>query len=437
MSAGTAATVADCRQAESDTLVPSGGTSVLRRQVGIRAAKKPACLRYRFGNMKPYYQRDGVRLYCGDAIKVMQTLPDESVHCCVTSPPYWGLRDYGVDGQLGLEKTPDEYVTKMVEVFREVRRVLRDDGTVWLNMGDSYVSTAGSLRTIDAGGKDYEALNKEGAAGRRLNSERQRFGKAERGLLKPKDLCGMPWRLAFALQVDGWWLRQDIIWHKPSPMPESVTDRCTKAHEYLFMLTKAARYYYDGDAIRQKYAQTSIDRSDGSAVTTSNPDRLVRFTRNITNMGANKRSVWTVATAPFKEAHFATFPPKLIEPCILAGTGNEGCCPGCGAPWQRIMDEATGGAIGQSWHDHTHDDERGNSKTVSSKGYQPGKTTGWAATCACGIDQKVPCTVLDPFSGAGTTAMVAAENGRHAIGIELNQEYCDIAVKRMPEPMLF
>ncbi len=234
---------------------------------------------------------------------------DESVQCCVTSPPYWGLRDYGQDEQLGLEKTPEEYVAKMVEVFREVRRVLRKDGTLWLNLGDSYARNGGTQ-----GGSNRELLHMEG------KQSRMTAIPPESGL-KEKDLCGIPWRVAFALQADGWYLRQDIIWAKPNPMPESVTDRCTKAHEYIFLLTKSARYFYDAEAIKeQATGEPSWNNREHSI-----PDG--HFSGIRTNLhkieascNRNKRSVWTVATAPYPEAHFATFPPDLIKPCILAGS---------------------------------------------------------------------------------------------------------------------
>ena len=273
----------------------------------------------------------GIRILTGDCRDRLGLLGDGSVSCVVTSPPYWGLRDYGHDGQMGLEETPDAYVAGMVEVFREVRRVLRDDGTLWLNLGDSYVSSP-------------------------------------RGN-KPKDLIGIPWRVAFALQADGWWLRQDIIWSKPNPMPESVTDRCTKAHEYLFLLSKSARYHFDADAIKEPMTASSATRlSQPGLAEQKGSDRVPGKTNGamkaVGGDTRNKRSVWTVATQPFSEAHFATFPPALIEPCILAG------CPKGG-------------------------------------------------------------TVLDPFGGAGTTGVVADRLGRDAILIELNPDYIKIAEKRL------
>jgi len=341
-------------------------------------------------------------------LQVLKELPAESVHCVVTSPPYWGLRDYGTDGQLGLEETPEQHVSKMVEVFSEVRRVLRTDGTLWLNYGDSYAASGASL--------------------------------------KPKDLCGIPWRVAFALQADGWWLRQDIIWHKPNPMPESVTDRCTKAHEYIFLLTKAARYYYDADAIREpaqdrvflehtkpKKPEPGQRLKQGSSWSQAEGPTGFGHHEN----GRNRRSVWTIPTAPYPGAHFATFPPKLIEPCIMAGTSEQGACRKCGAPLKRMVEQATGGAIGQSWHSHDHDDTRGNSKTASSKGYTPGKTIGWKNSCNCKPGKSVRCTVLDPFLGSGTTGSVAQKNGCKFIGIELNEDYLQLAVKRFTQKVLF
>ena len=301
-------------------------------------------------------------------MQVLKELPAESVHCVVTSPPYWGLRDYGTDGQLGLEETPEQHVTKIVEVFSEVRRVLRTDGTLWLNYGDSY-SNSQSMTTNEKALKGMQST----AAGTHGSGHKKRSG------LKPKNLCGIPWRVAFALQAAGWWLRQDIIWHKPNPMPESVTDRCTKAHEYIFLLTKAAKYHYDADAIREpaqdrvflehtkpKKPEPGQRLKQGSSWSQAEGPTGFGHHEN----GRNRRSVWTIPTAPYPGAHFATFPPKLIEPCIMAG------CPEGG-------------------------------------------------------------TVLDPFLGSGTTGSVAQKNGCKFIGIELNEEYLQLAVKRFTQKVLF
>ena len=350
------------------------------------------------------------KIYNMDCIEGMKLMDDESVNCCVTSPPYWGLRDYGVPGQLGLEKTPEEYVSKMVEVFREVKRVLRDDGTLWLNLGDSYASSQA------AGDKKFgkEEFNKNRPAREFTVTPKREKPKN----LKSKDLVGIPWMVAFALRADGWYLRSDIIWHKPNPMPESVTDRPTKAHEYIFLLSKSSRYYYDIESIKEIAKESSIQRlsqdidnqegrqrANGGAKTNGamkavkfggnkadgygdrrksgkewNPKqerKMLQYNgqrpnskeilreqgiRDKTYIMVNKRSVWTVATVPFKESHFATFPPKLIEPCILAGCPKDGI-------------------------------------------------------------------VLDPFMGSGTTAMVAAQLQRNYIGFELNPKYITIAEK--------
>ena len=248
----------------------------------------------------------------GDARERLADVEAGSVRTCVTSPPYWGLRDYGHDGQLGLESTPDEYVARMVDVFRAVRRTLADDGTLWLNLGDSYATGAGKVGHHPGGGAQGASWKGATTSPNRLPIEG----------LKPKDLVGIPWRVAFALQADGWWLRQDIIWHKPNPMPESVTDRCTKSHEYVFLLSKSARYFYDADAVAEPLvigagAKRNISPAHkGAASTRNDGDRT-----GVVNDGTrNKRSVWTVATQPFKGAHFAVMPTALAEPCVLAGS---------------------------------------------------------------------------------------------------------------------
>lgn len=310
-----------------------------------------------------------VRIIIGDAREQLKLLPSESVHEIVTSPPYYGLRDYGCAGQIGLEETPEDFVAELVALFREARRVLRSDGTFWLNLGDSYAND--SKWGGSTGGKHVVALHGDAGVGR---------GKRCTGL-KAKDLIGVPWLVAFALRTDGWYLRQDIIWSKSNPMPESVTDRCTKGHEYLFLLSKSRRYYYDSDAIREecesedrrvgRSSHALIDPSQAprKGMRSSDPERF-GLTRGTTNqpcshpMGRNKRSVWTIATSPFSEAHFATFPPALIEPCILAG------CPEGGV-------------------------------------------------------------VLDPFGGAGTTGLVADRLQRNAILIELNPTYAAMARRRI------
>lgn len=254
-----------------------------------------------------------IRIINADVLDGLRQLPDESVHCVVTSPPYWGLRDYGVDGQIGLEQTPAEFIARLVGVFREVRRVLRKDATCWVNLGDSYA--AGGM----GAGSGKQLTVRGTATGGHMDKHR----KAPAGF-KPKDLVGIPWRFALAMQDDGWWLRQDIIWHKPNPMPESVTDRCTKAHEYIFLLTKSEKYFYDADAIKEPALTDNRPRQKNngeSAVDT----KLRGFGSQCGTVDGirNKRSVWTISTQSFSEAHFATFPPELPEPCIKAG-----CPPG-------------------------------------------------------------------------------------------------------------
>jgi DNA modification methylase len=355
---------------------------------------------------------------CGDCREVLKTLPNESVHCIVTSPPYFGLRDYGIAGQIGLEPTSDEYVAQMVAVFHEVRRVLREDGTAWLNLGDSYVGQG--LPGWRPGNEDKNngASNKNGCgyvAG-----------------LKPKDLIGIPWRVAFALQADGWWLRQDIIWSKRNPMPESATDRCTKAHEYIFLLSKSAKYYYDAGAIAEPSAYPGDNRAERADLRKAIEPMCIdngsrNRTGNPTGETRNKRSVWEISTQPFSEAHFATFPPALIEPCILAGCPDK-CCVKCGAPHRKIIecDEPMG-----------RKDNGGESDGFVDFGLVRAGTRnkiiiGSIPSCQCNAGT-VPGTCLDPFGGAGTTGLVADRLGRDAILIELNEAYADMARNRIEQ----
>lgn len=301
------------------------------------------------------------KIYNENCLTGLKNLPDNSIDCCVTSPPYFGLRDYGTDEQIGLEETPELFVSKLVEVFTEVKRVLKDEGTLWLNLGDSYASQGGGqVEQTVRNSNDY--VN----AGQSKGKSR----KAPTGV-KPKDLIGIPWMVAFALRSSGWYLRQDIIWSKPNPMPESVTDRCTKSHEYIFLLSKSTKYYYDAEAIKKEMECSEHDKRSRkgkkrfptklvNGIRGDNPERVYEF--------ANKRSVWTVNTRPYSEAHFATFPERLIIDCIKAG------CP-----------------------------ENG--------------------------------TILDPFMGAGTTALVARKLNRNYIGFELNPDYIKIAEKRLQKEL--
>jgi site-specific DNA-methyltransferase (adenine-specific) len=253
------------------------------------------------------------KLILGDNRQTMKEIPDGSVDCVVTSPPYFNLRDYNNDGQIGLEATPEAYVAELVAVFREVWRVLKDDGTVWLNLGDSYAATSRS-----SGASMLSTLATKPTAKKTAAQRERGAWKTGMGDTKPKNILGIPWRVAFALQADGWYLRQDIIWHKPNPMPESVTDRCTKAHEYIFLLSKSARYYYDAEAVKEGL-QTAPHAPGNKKLDASRNDHDQMDKIWGADGKRNRRSVWTVATQPYSGAHFATFPPKLIEPCILAG----------------------------------------------------------------------------------------------------------------------
>ena len=372
--------------------------------------------------MTPYFDSgDGrMTLYCGDCVDVLRQLPSESVQCVVTSPPYWGLRDYGVAGQIGLEPTMQEYVARMVDVFREVRRVLRNDGTCWVNLGDSYAQA-----NYGSGGgwaKSKDGYPNAPAQYRSVfDSPQYQHG------LKPKDLCGIPWRVAFALQADGWWLRSDIIWSKPNPMPESVTDRPTKAHEYVFLLTKSARYYYDAEAIRE----VAIRAGDWNNANETHGEYGMHRRVQV-GSARNRRTVWEIATQPCPEAHFATYPEKLVEPCVLAGTSERGCCAECGTPWDRQVEKSypksratrTAGPVGE--HGFLGGLRRDEPVVCV--------TSGWCPACVCG-DKTVPCTVLDPFSGSGTTGSVALRLGRRYIGIELSQDYLALSMRRL-EPAL-
>ncbi len=371
----------------------------------------------------------------GDVLAGLRAMPDASVQCVVTSPPYWGLRDYGVEGQIGLEPTPEEYVERMVGVFREVRRVLRDDGVIWVNLGDSYTS---GNRIGNGTREGYLQATNRGAGG---TCDAPRYPTPPG--LKPKDLVGIPWRVAFALQADGWYLRSDIIWSKPNPMPESVTDRPTKSHEYVFLLTKQPRYFYDADAIHEP---TNSDRVRGPALhpskDTNGNDGLCR--RPIGEW-RNRRSVWEVATQPTPEAHFATMPEALVEPCIKAGTSERGCCPVCGAPWRRVTERGEDAGLARSAGGKADEQpetdrakrlgqRRNAARAAGGNHTNPfgGRVTArWEPTCTCSAGDPIPCVVLDPFGGSGTVAKVARDLGRSSVMIELNPAYVGIMKKRL------
>ena len=364
---------------------------------------------------------------CGDARRI--PLDDGSVHCVVTSPPYWGLRSYGGDpGMIGLEPTFDEHLGNLVDVFREVRRVLRDDGTLWLNYGDAY------------GGE-----NTKGLKGSKIPGDH--YGPTRLGIGRPKQLLMMPARVAMALQADGWWLRSEIVWHKPNPMPESCTDRPTSSHEKVFLLTKKPRYFYDADAVREPQAQGTIDRfgnggapmvapkkEGGSARKTkqffeSTPEAIMPDGK------ANLRNVWKIPTHGYPGAHFATFPPALAKRCILAGTSAAGVCEGCGAPWVRQVEKT--GVPGRKAKFQTDRDIEPQESLAgkSQEGWwtvfrYDVKTTGWLPSCTCDAG-RIPATVFDPFGGSGTVGICAEELGRRSTLLDINPEYCQMARERI------
>lgn len=399
------------------------------------------------------------KILISDAIETLRSLPPNCVDCIVTSPPYWGLRNYGVDGQMGLEATPEQYVQNMVAVFEEARRVLKDTGTLWLNIGDSYAGSGKGSATHPANNAAWKQDANSGTHSKSVHGYKT-------DLLKPKDLVGIPWMLAFALRAAGWHLRMDIIWSKPNPMPESVHDRPTKAHEYIFLLTKKAHYYYDAEAIKTQGKNLLDDERRMNAVNNnhkSKPNTLHNRLRdkqrghsrkhagfnerwdNLTKeeqclVGANKRSVWEVATKPYKEAHFATFPPDLIVPCIKAGSSEHGVCQDCGKPWERVVEKelvptakATQRTVVDSRDLNADAQDQGSNRAKS--GHKPAhiyesKTTGWRSTCKCGAGT-VPALVLDPFGGSCTTAEGAAKLGRDYLMIELNEAYVSMGNKRL------
>jgi DNA modification methylase len=384
------------------------------------------------------------RIIPGDCIAGLRTLPDASVHCCVTSPPYWGLRDYGHDGQIGLESTPEAYVARMVSVFREVRRVLREDGTCWVNLGDSYANQKSGDTYSGFNDRYFNRSTDGGKQAKTVSGAK--VGKLGFAGLKPKDLCGIPWRVAFALQADGWWLRQDIIWHKPNPMPESVRDRCTKAHEYVFLLTKSERYFYDADAVSEPFADARNGNPNGGGAYSVGSGRndsgclkTGRWNEDGSKGTRNRRSVWTVTTKPYSGAHFAVMPPDLVEPCIKAGCPEQ-CCAVCGKGWERVVEREKRfeSGSGRSGNAIEGKQDLAASETNSTPDIRMGpvvsvQTLGWEPACDCAATGTIPGTVLDPFAGSGTTLAVAAELGRNGIGCELNHEYITLAEQRIKE----
>jgi DNA modification methylase len=446
-----------------------------------------------------------------DVREGLARLPDESVHCVVTSPPYWGLRNYNLPPQVwdgrpgcehewvmaerrpqsggqgdasakqmsnagtqgsvqqsvqsgtcskcgawlghhGLEPSIEMYVAHEVQVFREVRRVLRSDGTLWLNLGDCY-----------AQGPSGQSHNQENdGSGGNSAWKTERSWSTVSSNLKPKDLCMTPARVALALQADGWYLRSDIIWAKPNPMPESATDRPTKAHEYLFLLSKSARYFYDAEAIKERCEsgpsnirkmEEGLDRIGGKHKILIDPLSAASSTTHIGQVrgvgdpaGRNRRTVWTIATESYSGSHFATFPTRLVSPCIQAGTSEHGVCGACGAPYTRVLEKQkppktvftkrgapddgfvySGSVVDGEWRGH-------GSKLQAWLDEHPAKTVGWAPGCACGAPT-VPAIVLDPFGGSGTVGQVARALGRSYVLIKLSSRYARMAERRVLQPL--
>jgi DNA modification methylase len=445
-------------------------------------------------DVTPYLQDPDVTLHQGDSLEVLRSLPDASVHMACTSPPFFGLRDYQAEGQIGLESSPDEWAARLVDVFREVRRVLRDDGTLWVECGDSYASS-GKATPQDLTERHEEWMN--GSVPRFELSHRSPTPVG----LKQKDLIGQPWLLAFALRADGWYLRSCIIWSKPNAMPESVTDRPTTGHSYVFLFSKRPRYFYDAEALReaqnwqrpgaennpqarQSMRRLAAQQQGAKPATFPEVGRLkTHNTRGdggsqamvLNPAGKNARTVWTIPTEPNALAicrvcdaywqggaprehcgepvvqHFAAFPRELVRRMILAGTSERGVCGECGAPWVREVESTPREDVRPSWREVRLADGFADGKGGAISRFGSGlvtETLGWFPSCfpSCPIWlrdphepnpraslEPVPATVLDPFSGSGTTLLVARSLGRHSVGIELNERYCAMTRARLSQ----
>lgn len=434
-----------------------------------------------------FYQDNKITIYNGDC-RQMSEIPDESVQCVVTSPPYWGLRKYegsqeliwgdnhcehqwgkllpchhpgqvtdakavhnetnlgqtapsgqhcilcgAWKGAFGLEPTPELYVQHTIEILREIRRVLRKDGVCFFNIGDSYASGKGSCFNPGGGASSLGKVRKDAGV---HPLHRGNVSDLHASGLKPKDLCLIPFHIAIATQQDGWWLRSVIIWNKPNPMPESVTDRPTNSYEFILMLTKSKKYYWDADAVREPHQypphspgnrsgfESKVNGHRGEWGEFKEPDRIWAA-----EGGRNLRDVWTFPTVPYPEAHFAVFPEKLPDLCIKAATSEKGCCPKCGAPWAR--ETANVGKVKQGWGIQTKiPPESGGHTGLRTKMINQFETLGWRPTCRCEQSESIPCTVLDPFCGTGTTLLVAKKLGRRAIGYDISAAYCQLSVDR-------
>jgi len=337
----------------------------------------------------------------GKSQDVLKQFPDNTFHAVVTSPPYWSLRDYFNDDQLGQESTPEEYIKNVVSIMREVKRTLRKDGAVWFNIGDSYNNSSGFCRATK--GWDRKG-RKKGSADKKA---------IKHASIKTKDLIGMPWRVAFALQEDGWYLRCDIVWEKTNPMPDGAKDRPTRGHEYIFLLTKSPKYFYDYYRVLED-TKEQPDSIQGFGANDQEGTFRMDQDRTFEHYGKrNRRAVWRQSVSTYRGKHFATYPPKLITPCVQASTSEEGCCAECGTPWVR-------------------DFEKVKEDADNAKGYNLVlKSMGFHQDCKCKTTEKKRCLVLDPFNGTGTTGEVAISNDQNYVGIELNKEYLEIARERL------
>jgi len=402
--------------------------------------------------IEPYYSDKKLTVFQGDVLDGLAALPDNSIHCCVTSPPYWNLRDYKVDGQIGMEPTPEAFVENLIAVFSEVRRVLHPSGTCWLNIGDSYAGSNQGHGTKELSAKQSSNTGTQWMTGKTL--PRLADG------LKPKDLCLIPARLSLALQADGWFIRSHIAWCKKAPMPESVQDRPTSAWESIFLLSKAPKYFYDTEAVREERQYPEFVYKDASGYGDKNgharrtdkqrghSHRHAGFNDRWDAMpkaeqmanGRNLRNFWLLGPEPYPEAHFATFPSEVPRRAIKAGTSEWGCCPECLNPWTRTKEPTPEYAahLNRDWADYDKDSAEGRGHSVSDQ--RPTKrngasltaayvTTGWQPTCKHNLTP-IPCTVLDPFGGSFTTCQTAIRLGRRAVAIELNPSYVELGMKR-------
>jgi len=355
----------------------------------------------------------------GSSKKVLERFPSNTFHTVVTSPPYWQLRDYFVDGQLGNEATPEEYVENLVDILREVKRTLRKDGNLWLNLGDGYNNSSGFCRA-------RKKWKREGRTGGSADKKVFRHDH-----IKQKDLIGIPWAVAFALQKDGWYLRCDIIYSKTNPMPDGAKDRPTRSHEYIFLLSKSHKYFYDYYAVLE---DTESKPKGTQGFGANNQEGTFRMDQNriFEHYGKrNKRSVWTTSVSSFKGKHFATFPQDLINPCVCASTSEKGCCVKCGTPWVRDFEKIEVPIDRTTGKRHTEIVDIINFADIKQEYDLQLIFKGWNKSCDCDTEETKPCLVLDPFSGMATTGLAAFKYNQHYVGIELNKEYLEMSRDRL------